>query len=193
VENDAMTEPQQNVNDQMPDDGSIPDSANESAEQGARSEIASLKDQLLRALADAENTRRRATKERDDTAKYAVDKFSKEMLAVADNFSRALDAMPKESGDPAIKNLITGLEATDRQLTSALGKFGIKKIDAQGKIFDPHLHQVMMEVDDPSQPAGTILQVMQAGYMIHDRLLREALVTVAKGGPPPAPRVDTQA
>lgn len=188
-----MTEPQQNVNDQMPDDGSIPDSANESAEQGARSEIASLKDQLLRALADAENTRRRATKERDDTAKYAVDKFSKEMLAVADNFSRALDAMPKESGDPAIKNLITGLEATDRQLTSALGKFGIKKIDAQGKIFDPHLHQVMMEVDDPSQPAGTILQVMQAGYMIHDRLLREALVTVAKGGPPPAPRVDTQA
>jgi len=153
-------------------------------------EIASLKDQVLRALADAENTRRRSKKEIDDEKKYAVGNFAKEMLVVADNFRRALDATPKETEDPALKNLITGIEATERQMIAALERFGIKKLEPVGQIFDPHFHQVMAEIPDPTHPAGTVVQVLQAGYTIHDRLLREALVAVAKGGAAAA-KVDT--
>lgn len=156
-------------------------------------EVAGLKDQVLRALADAENTRRRGQKEREDTAKYAVANFAKEMLNVADNFHRALDATPKDANDPALKNLITGIEATERQLQSTLERFGIKKLEPLGQTFDPNFHRVMMEVDDPDQPAGTVVQVLQAGYVIHDRLLREALVAVAKGGATTQPKVDTSA
>ena len=155
-------------------------------------EIAGLKDQLLRAMADAENTRRRSKKEIEDGAKYAVTNFAKDMLGVADNFRRALDATPRDTQDPALKNLITGIEATERQLLSSLERYGIKKLDPMGQIFDPHFHQVMAEIPDPSHPAGTIVQVLQAGYVIHDRLLREALVAVAKGGAP-ATKVDTSA
>jgi molecular chaperone GrpE len=156
-------------------------------------EIAGLKDQLLRALADAENTRRRSRKEIEDSGKYAVTNFAKEMLVVADNFRRALDAVPQDTQDPALKNLIVGIEATERQLLSAFERFGIKKLDPMGQIFDPHLHQVMAEVQDPSQPTGTVVQVLQAGYTIQDRLLREALVAVAKGGGAAVPKVDTSA
>jgi molecular chaperone GrpE len=159
----------------------------------AASEIAGLKDQLLRALADAENTRRRSRKEIEDSSKYAVASFAKDMLGVADNFRRALEAVPQETSDPALKNLIAGIEATERQLLASLERFGIRKLDPIGQIFDPHFHQVMAEVQDPSQPAGTVVQVLQPGYVIQDRLLREALVAVAKGGPPPVPRVDTSA
>jgi molecular chaperone GrpE len=156
-------------------------------------EIASLKDQVLRALADAENTRRRSRKEIEDEKKYAVGAFAKDMLVVADNFRRALDATPQDTSDPALKNLITGIEATERQLLASLERFGIKKIDPIGQIFDPNFHQVMAEVQDPTQPAGTVVQVLQSGYVIHDRLLREALVAVAKGGGAAAPKVDTSA
>lgn len=156
-------------------------------------EIANLKDQLLRALAEAENTRRRAQKEREDTAKYAVGNFAKEMLNVADNFHRALEATPKDTEDAALKNLIAGIEATERQLQAALERFGIKKIEPLGQVFDPNFHRPMAEVDNPDQAPGTILQVLQTGYMIHDRLLREALVVVAKGGGQNAPKIDTSA
>jgi molecular chaperone GrpE len=155
-------------------------------------EIAGLKDQLLRALADAENTRRRSKKEIEDSAKYAVTNFAKDMLGVADNFRRALDATPHDTSDPALKNLIIGIEATERQLLASLERFGIKKLNPIGQIFDPHFHQVMAEIPDPSQPAGTVVQVLQDGYVIHDRLLREALVAVAKGGAA-APKIDTTA
>jgi len=145
-------------------------------------QLAEMKDRALREMADAENTRRRAQKEREDISKYAVGNFAKEVLGVADNFRRALDAAPQGITDPAVKNLIAGIDATERQLQATLDRFGVKKIDPIGKPFDPNFHQVMAEVDAPDQAAGTIVQVLQAGYMIHDRLLREALVAVAKGG-----------
>jgi len=168
----------------------------EDSERTAAKELAAevehLKDQMLRAMAEAENTRRRFSKELEETRKYAVSNFAKEMLVVADNFRRALEAIPKESaaGDETLKQLITGVEATERQLLASFDKFGIKKMNSLGQPFDPHFHQVMMEVEDPSKPAGTIVQVIQEGYMIHDRLLREAVVSVAKGGPK-ATKIDT--
>jgi molecular chaperone GrpE len=149
-------------------------------------QLAEMKDRALREMADAENTRRRAQKEREEISKYAVGNFAKEILAVADNFRRALDAAPQDIVDPAVKNLIMGIDATERQLEATLDRFGIKKIEPVGQPFDPNFHQVMNEVDAPDKPAGTIVQVLQAGYMIHDRLLREALVAVAKGGSPSA-------
>jgi len=183
--------------DPMTEENTIPEvevpSSDMSVVEEMATEIAGLKDQVLRALADAENTRRRARKEIEDEKKYAVGSFAKEMLGVADNFRRALDATPRDTSDPALKNLITGIEATERQLQASLERFGIKKIEPLGQIFDPNFHQVMGEVQDASQPAGTIVQVLQAGYVIHDRLLREALVAVAKGGNAPAPKVDTSA
>lgn len=164
------------------------------AENKAQAEITSLKDQLLRALAEAENTRRRAQKERDDTSKYAIGNFAKEMLAVADNFRRALDAVPKDAQkNEALKTLIAGIDATERQLHAALERFGIKKLEPLGQPFDPNFHRVMMEVETEDRPPGTVVQVLQAGYMIYDRLLREALVAVAKGAAPVAPKVDTSA
>jgi molecular chaperone GrpE len=155
-------------------------------------EIAGLKDQLLRALADAENTRRRSRKEIEDGAKYAVTGFAKDMLGVADNFRRALEATPQDTSDPALKNLIVGIEATERQLLASLERFGIKKLSPIGQIFDPHFHQVMAEIPDASQPSGTVVQVLQDGYVIHDRLLREALFAVTKGGVP-VTKVDASA
>src|SRR5580692_7617583 len=139
-----MTEPQPKSDDEAPeatqDNGETSDHAGQ---------IAGLKDQVLRALADAENTRRRAQKEREDTAKYAVSDFAKEMLNVADNFQRAMAAMPENVTDPVVKNLVTGIQATERQLLAVLERFGIKKIDPLGQAFDPHFHRAMSEVNDP--------------------------------------------
>lgn len=163
----------------------------------AQAELAQVKDQMLRALAEAENVRRRTQKELDDTRKYAVANFAKEMLGVADNFRRALEAVPQNAAqNEALKNLMAGIEATERQLLASFERFGIKKIEPLGELFDPNFHRVMMEMDDPDQPAGTVIQVLQPGYMIQDRLLREALVGVAKGGPvagPAATKVDRSA
>lgn len=155
------------------------------AEQRAQSleaEVSSLKDQLLRALAEAENIRRRAQREREDIAKYAVSGFAKELLSVADNLRRALDAVPADSRetDELLKTLATGVEATERQLSSAFDRVGIKKLEPLGAPFDPNFHQVMFEIENTGQSAGTVVQVLQAGYTIHGRLLREAMVGVAK-------------
>jgi molecular chaperone GrpE len=188
-----MTEPQAKPPSEEPDN--VPDNAasNEAADP-AQAEIAKLKDQLLRALADAENTRRRAQKEREDTAKYATANFAKEILAVSDNFHRALEAVPKDIGkNEELKNLLVGIEATERQLSAVLGRFGIRKLEPLGQPFDPNFHRVMMEIDDPDKAPGTVVQVLQPGYVIHDRLLREALVAVAKGAGPTTPKVDRSA
>ena len=185
-----MTEPQA-----APEEEEKPE-AEAQAEKvdGSQAEIARLKDQLLRALAEAENGRRRAQKEREDTAKYATANFAKEMLSVADNFHRALDAVPSDArNNDALKNLITGVEATERQLQASLERFGIKKIEPLGQPFDPNFHRAMMEMEDSGQPPGTVVQVLQPGYMIYDRLLREALVAVAKGAAPAPHKVDTSA
>ena len=164
----------------------------ESKEASLEEELRLLKDQHLRALAEVENIRRRAQKEREETAKFAVSDFAREMLGVSDNFRRALEAVPQEGAADALPHLIAGVEATERQLLANFERFGIKRLDPMGQPFDPHFHRVMMEVEDASKPAGTVVQVMQAGYMIHDRLLREALVAVSKGGPV-AHKVDTSA
>ena len=178
------------------------DSAEQAAEPAAessaeieqlREEAAAMKDQLLRALAEVENTRRRAERDRQDIAKYAITDFARDLLSPADNLRRALDAVPSEAlgQDPVLANLSEGVEATERELLSAFEKFGIKRIESLDQKFDPNFHQAMFEVPDSGKPAGTIVQVVQDGFMIHDRLLRPALVGVAKAEP--AQTVDTTA
>jgi molecular chaperone GrpE len=151
----------------------------------ARAEAAQLKDQLLRAMAETENTRRRAQRDRDDAQKYGITNFAREVLAVADNLRRALEAIPSDTlqSDEALKTLYDGIAATERQLEAALGKQQIQRIWPEGERFDSNFHQAMFEVPDSGKAAGTVVQVLQAGYKIHDRLLRPALVGVAKGGP----------
>jgi molecular chaperone GrpE len=153
-----------------------------------QAEYLAIKDQLLRAVAETENTRRRLTRERDETAKYAASAFAKEMLDVADNLHRALAAIPAESiaKDEALKSLFDGVSATERQLAAAFTRQNIKRLWPEGEKFDSNLHQAMFEVPGTDQPSGTVVQVLQAGYVMHDRLLRPALVGVAKGEPKPA-------
>ena len=152
-----------------------------------------LRDQTLRALAEAENTRRRAERDRQDLAKYAITDFARDLLSTADNLRRALDAVPSDAigQDAVLTNLNDGVAATERELLGALEKFGVKKIESLDQKFDPNFHQAMYEVPDSGKPPGTIAQVIQEGYMIHDRLLRPALVGVAKAEP--AQQVDTTA
>ena len=150
-----------------------------------KTEAAELKDRLLRALADAENTRRRAEREKTDASQYAVTKFARDMLAVADNLKRALDAYPAEARagvSPQVKAVVDGIEATERQLQSTLERHGVKMIDTTGARFDPNLHQAIAEVPAEGLPAGAIVNVVQTGYIIADRLLRPAMVTIARGG-----------
>jgi molecular chaperone GrpE len=158
-------------------------------------EVALLKDQLLRAMAETENVRRRAERDREETARYSVSKFAKELVAVADNLHRALESVPPEARttDEALNNLMIGIEATGRQLSAAFEKAGIHRMDSLDKPFDPNFHQVMFEVESTDKPAGTVVQVLQEGYMIHDRLLREAMVGVAKQGAGGTGHVDTTA
>ncbi|WP_042699875.1 nucleotide exchange factor GrpE [Azospirillum sp. B506] len=158
-------------------------------------EVASLKDQLLRAMAETENTRRRAQRDREDATKFAVSSFAKELVSVADNLRRALDAVPAEGRekDEMLKGLAVGVEATERQLFAAFDRAGIKKLDPAGEPFDPNFHQVMFEIENTGKAAGTVVQVLQPGYTIHGRLLREAMVGVAKGGDAGGQHVDTKA
>jgi molecular chaperone GrpE len=186
--------------DQAQQNETAPDSLEE-ALAAARAEAAQMKDQALRAMAEAENTRKRAQRDREDAQKYGITNFAREMLTVADNLRRALEAIPAETlqSDEALKTLYDGVAATERQLEAALGKQQIQRIWPEGERFDSNFHQAMFEVPDTGKPAGTVVQVLQAGYKIHDRLLRPALVGVAKGGPAvandagPSGSVDTTA
>ena len=145
-------------------------------------ELADTTDRLLRALAEAENIRRRAQRERDDTRKYATADFAKDMLSVADNLRRALDSMPEDQApDDRTRNLLSGVAATERELLAVLERNGIRRIEPLGERFDHNFHQAMFELENTGQPPGTIVQMLQPGYVIHDRLLRPALVAVAKG------------
>ncbi len=148
-------------------------------------EVAGLKDQLLRAVAETENVRRRGQREREDAVRYAAVPMLRDLLGVADNLQRALESVPQdcESESEQMQNLITGVRMTERELFAVFERHNIEKIDPQGDPFDPHLHEAMFEVPDPELPAGTVTQVMQAGYKLHDRLLRPARVGVAKGAP----------
>jgi molecular chaperone GrpE len=169
--------------DAFEDDAETP-ATGEDALAAARAEAAQYKDQMLRAMAETENTRRRAVRDRDDAQKYGITNFAREVLAVADNLRRALEAIPADTlqSDEALKTLYDGIAATERQLEAALGKQQIQRIWPEGERFDSNFHQAMFEVPDSGKPAGTVVQVLQAGYKIHDRLLRPALVGVAKGG-----------
>jgi len=149
-------------------------------------EAADLRDRLLRSLAETENLRRRTDRQIDDARVYGIANFARDTVGVADNMRRALDAVTpelRESADTAVKALIEGVELTERELLKVLEKHGVKKLEPLGNKFDPNLHQAMYEVPDPSVPAGTVAQVVQAGYTIGDRVLRPALVAVTKGGP----------
>ena len=151
------------------------------------SDVASLKDQLLRALAETENVRRRAERDKADLSKYAVANFAREVLGVADNLRRAVEAVDKDTveGNEDLRNLHVGIEMTQKALEASYERFGIKPIEAMGEKFNHNFHQAMFEVEDPERPEGVVVQEIQTGYMIHDRLLRPAMVGVSKGGPKP--------
>ncbi len=160
-----------------------------------RAEVAALKDQLLRALAETENLRRRSQREREDVLKYAAVPFMRDLVGVADNLRRAMDSVSPEAleADEHLKTLMAGLEMTEKELVTVFERHHIVKIDPLGERLDPHSHEAMFEVPDPETPSGTVVQVVQAGYRLHDRLLRPAQVGVAKGGPAPEPEPQSRA
>ena len=152
--------------------------------QQLQAEKADLQDKLLRALAEAQNVRRRAQQDVERERKFGIERFAKDMLSVADNLGRALSALPDGNAiAPALKNVIVGVQATERELQSVLERHGITRVEALGKPFNAEFHQAMMEVEDPSVPAGTVVQELIPGYLIAGRLLRAAMVAVSKGGP----------
>lgn len=155
-------------------------------------QLAEAKDQWIRAVADAQNARRRAKLDIEEAHKFAVARFAKDMLPVSDNLGRALQALPPggEGLDDRLKGVVQGVEATQRELQAVLERNGVKKIEAQDKPFDPNLHQAVAQVPDTSRPNNTVAQVYQDGYVINDRLLRAAMVVVATGGPSAAPGGD---
>ena len=140
---------------------------------------AQLKDDYLRAYADLENTKKRCAQEIEKNSKYAISSFAKELLSVADNLQRALDAAGNSDAEQ-MEQFRKGVELTESELMKVLGKFGVTKMEAMGKVFNPSFHQVVQEVEDKTKPAGTIIAELQTGYMINDRLLREAMVVVSK-------------
>ena len=146
--------------------------------------IADLTDRLLRAHAEMDNLRKRTERDKEETAKYAISKFAREVLAVGDNLQRATAAVPPGAADadPALKALVDGVGLTEREFLNVLERNGVKRIDPEGQPFNPHQHQAMIEIDQPDVPPGTIVQVYQPGYILEDRVLRPAMVVVAKGG-----------
>jgi len=165
-----------------PDDEAAPLSPEERAAV-LEGELAEAQDRILRALAEAENTRRRAQRERQDAEKYAVGKFAGDLLSVADNLRRALDSLPEaEAKDDRTRSLLAGVAATERELLAAFERHGMRRIDPKGERFDHNFHQAVFEAEKTGRPGGTIIEVLQPGYMLHDRLLRPAMVGVAKGG-----------
>jgi molecular chaperone GrpE len=176
--------------DQTPADGLDPqaDTAAEAGEAGAdpealRAEVAALKEQILRVAADAENTKRRAEREANDSRAYAIQKFARDLLGVADNLQRAMMHAPKDAADPLVKNLAIGLEMTEKELMAAFERNGLKKLDpVRGAKFDPHQHQAVQEQPADDVAAGGVLQVMQPGYELFGRLVRPAMVVVAARG-----------
>ena len=146
----------------------------------ANEQIAQLKDQILRIAAEAENTKRRAERESNDARAYAIQKFARDLLGVADNLSRALQHAPRDDADPAVKNLVVGLDMTEKELISAFERNGLKRVQPlRGEKFDPNYHQAMMEQTAEDIIPGRVLQVMQAGYELMGRIVRPAMVVEA--------------
>lgn len=168
----------------------MPDDPEEGSVEALAKEAAEARDKMLRTLAEMENLRQRTRREVADAKMYGITGFARDILDIADNLQRALDAIPAEAkatADPGIKAFIEGVELTERSLLNTLEKNGVKKFDPSGEKFDPNFQQAMYEVPDPSVPQGTVVQVVQAGFMIGERILRPALVGVSKGGAKAAP------
>ena len=154
--------------------------------EALQAENADLKDRSLRTLAEMENLRRRTEREVGDAKVYGVTSFARDMLTFADNMRRAIDAVPveaREGADPVIKSFIEGIDLTERDFLSRLGRFNVRKMEPMGKKFDPNQHEVLFEIPDPSVANGTVMQVVEQGYQIGDRTLRAAKVGVSRGGP----------
>jgi molecular chaperone GrpE len=195
-----MTDPNgQNDNSANPEQGPepvvskpyiMPDDPEPGSAEALAKEAADLRDKMLRTLAEMENLRQRTRREVADSKIYGITGFARDVLDIADSLQRTIDAVPaetRESADPLLKALIEGVELTERSLLNALEKNGVKKFDPQGEKFNPNFQQAMYEVPDASVPSGTVVQVVQAGYMIGERVLRPALVGVSKGGAKAAP------
>lgn len=166
------------------DAGEQPPAELEGERPTLETELAQTKDRLLRALAETENVRRRAEREREDLRKYAVSGFAKDLLSAADNLRRALDSLPEsEVRDDKVRGLLEGVAATERELLAVFERHGIHRIDPKGERFDHNLHQAIFETETTDAPGGTVVEVLQPGYVIHDRLLRPAMVGVAKEAP----------
>jgi molecular chaperone GrpE len=201
-----MSDPMTNGDDQTgtPADTTAPSSVPEAAEPEVeievgpeqlkdiigvlQAEIDTQKTQILRLAADMDNLRKRTEREKVESAKYAITKFARDIVGVADNFERAVAAVPQGAAeqDPALESLVEGVTMTERELVNVLERHGVTRIHPQGEMFNPHRHQAMMEAQNPDVTPGTILQVFQPGYLIDDRVLRPAMVVVAKGGAKPA-------
>jgi molecular chaperone GrpE len=180
--------------DEMPFDGN-PEPTLETLQKTVaelQAEKAELQDKHLRAVAEAQNVRRRAQQDIEKERKFGIERFARDLLSVADNLGRALSAVPADL-DPAVKNVVVGVQATERELQSVLERHGVARIEAIGKPFNADFHQAMMEIEDPSVPAGTVVQEMIPGYLLAGRLLRAAMVAVSKGGPQRAADVSNDA
>lgn len=193
-----MTHDKSKNNDTMPpSDLDSPASEQETQEATScalQEEIDKLKDQWLRAVAEAENVRRRAQKDREDALKFASTSFARDLLSVSDNLRRALESCSQGEVLPeSMKAMIEGVEMTEKELLGIFERHGIKKINPLNEKFDPNFHQAMFEIENSEVETGTILQVLQQGYLIHDRLLRPALVAVAKGAPEQLGKTDFNA
>lgn len=175
---------------EAPDDNGFNAEAQEPSEDDVIMRLAAeneeLKDRALRMAAEMENLRRRTARDMHDARNYAIAAFARDILSVSDNLQRALEAIPDEAkkrGDAGFKALIDGVEMTERDMLATLERHGVKKLAPEGEKFDPNFHQAMFEIPNPEVPANTVVQVVQAGYAIGERVLRPAMVGVAKGGP----------
>lgn len=169
------------ITDVPPQPTEVPDSSGKI--EALKAQVADLEDRLLRAHAEMDNIRKRTEREKSDAHKYAVTRFAQDIVTVGDNFQRAIDAVPSGAAEetPALKSFLEGVTLTERELVNVLERHGIKRIDPRGEPFNPHLHQAVMEDPNAIVAAGTVTQVFQVGYLIEDRVLRPAMVVVAKG------------
>jgi molecular chaperone GrpE len=177
-------EPSDNGSDFEAGNGGVQgdDNQDNEAEDNEQAQIEALKDKLLRALAETENVRKRADREREEVAKYGITSLARDIVGIADNLRRALESVPAESkeSDARIKSLREGVALTQQEFEAVLARHGIERIEPLGEVFDHNFHQAMFEIEDKEHSAGTVVQVLQEGYRIHDRLLRPAMVGVAK-------------
>jgi molecular chaperone GrpE len=162
----------------MPENAATPETAPDAA--AFEAELAKARDELLRALAEAENTRRRAERQAQEARTYAIDRFANDLLPIADTLYRAIAAAPRDDADEGFRNLLTGVELTERLMIEAFARHGLRRVGERGEAFDPNLHQAVAQAPS-DQPAGRIAEVLQPGYVLADRTLRAAMVLVSSG------------